>query len=360
MKKGFIFYGLMGIAHFFCLSPIQCFVVDNYNGRTPLASIPKPLPLKSKFCFAAPTFSSIDIDTNPLHLRKIVEDMLLYFEKVGTAQRHYTQPIEFSTRYMTLKKVKETLRFIKQTIDEDEHRGNGYRMMDPHFIENNFGFFAWEQPIRVTRYTVYRFKGSPCKTKKYNCAFYGLPQHHTIPACTKQQVIQGLFEKPEYQKLVKPLVWVTRNDLEKTLMEGHALVTMPNGKIHAFSTYIDNGIPYDRKTKNPKDQGKYWFFKEKTSEQAQKFYNQCVTRKDVMFAGDIASLGLGKVISIKERDPKTKNISMRLGVLADTGGAFRDNLGQLDQFVGVSAETATFNDYSLKDSHAEAYVLYKK
>ena len=293
MKKKIIIYGFIGISNLFYSFPTDCFVVDNYNGRTPVKSIPKPLSLGNTLRAEKPIFSGVRIETNPLHLRKIIEDMLLYFEKVRGAQRHYTQPVEFSTRYMSLEKVKETLRFIKKTIDEDEFFERSYRILDSKFIENNFAFFGWTKPIRVTRYTVYRFEGSTRKTKKYNCALYGLLQHHTIPTCTKQEIMNGVFETDEYKNLVKPLVWVTRDDLERALMEGHALITMPNRKICAFSTYIDNGIPYQKGNIKPKDQKRYWFFKEKPYAETLKFYNQCIRRKDVMFAGEIGSFGLG-------------------------------------------------------------------
>jgi len=357
MKKSYIFYVVAGAFSFFNFTSVSSFVVDQYDSCTVPGNFSTPLPLQSTFSLVRPKISSTRVDTNPLHLRKIVEDMLLYLKKVGKNQRHYTQPKEFTARYMSLRKVQQTLRFIKKTIDEDEFFQRKYRILDQKFIQKNFGFFAWKNPIRITRYTVYSFKGSSCKTKKYNCALYGLINKYRVPAFTKQQVLSGVFEKNlKYKEIVKPLVWVTRDDLEKALMEGHALISMQNGMVRAFSVHKNNGILYDKSELQPKNQQRYWFFTERNSRQIKDFYNKCINRKDVMFAGDIESIGLGKVIMVDEKDPDTGKFSIRLGLLADTGGAFKDNLGQLDQFIGVSISTEPVT----KDSYVQAYVLYKK
>ena len=52
---------------------------------------------------------------------------------------------------------------------------------------------------------------------------------------------------------------------------------------------------------------------------------------------------------------------MRLGVLVDTGSAFKDNLYQLDLFAGYFETEKAFKKYNQKFfATAHAYVLIKK
>ena len=59
----------------------------------------------------------------------------------------------------------------------------------------------------------------------------------------------------------------------------------------------------------------------------------------VTFAGDVLNIGLGKIVAIEDR-----NQNLRIGIIADTGGAFLPNLHQLDFFAGVFPDRATYQE----------------
>ena len=60
--------------------------------------------------------------------------------------------------------------------------------------------------------------------------------------------------------------------------------------------------------------------------------NKIAVNPQVTFAGNIADLGLGKLVLMSYQDDG--QILSRMGVLADQGGAFDNNLFQLDMLVG--------------------------
>ena len=76
----------------------------------------------------------------------------------------------------------------------------------------------------------------------------------------------------------------------------------------------------------------------------------------VTFAGDILNIGLGKIIAIED---SYQNI--RLGIIADTGGAFVPNLHQLDLFAGIFPDRTAYQQAVQKlPEYAKAYILLKK
>ena len=57
---------------------------------------------------------------------------------------------------------------------------------------------------------------------------------------------------------------------------------------------------------------------------------------EVTFAADLTQFGLGKVLVIQYRESSGEMVS-RAGIFADTGGAFVDNLYQVDYLAGSYA-----------------------
>ena len=79
-----------------------------------------------------------------------------------------------------------------------------------------------------------------------------------------------------------------------------------------------------------------------------------------VFAGDIYNIGLGKIIAIKYKNPLSKCDEVRLGVLADSGGALTNNLYQLDLFMGVFDNKDKFKSRIRNmPNSVEAYILVK-
>ena len=221
--------------------------------------------------------------------------------------------------------------------------------------------------IKLTSYASFRLHGSPKKTEEYPCALYALKNHvdylSYCPQFTKQDCINGVFEKPEHHSFVKPLVWLTRAGMEEALLQGSAIVKMPNGKQRLFNVHKSNEIPYDKQIKNSWDQKRFWFFKEVECAVGStgKEHMRHINYAGVVFAGDVYRMGLGKIIGLKYQNPITKQEELRLGVLLDTGGAFEDNLYQIDLYAGIFDNREQFKDYIKQmPNTVHAYILVKK
>ena len=152
------------------------------------------------------------------------------------------------------------------------------------------------------------------------------------------------------------------------LLQGTGVLNV-DGKVRYFNVHRNNGIAYDY-TMGKREQARYWYFIE-TPEIMGYGYNQqskIAIKPQVTFAGNVADLGLGKLIMvsypIKNSDTKSskdfKTIS-RLGVLADQGGAFDNNLFQLDLLVN---SYRGWTDYHQANKHlpdyARAWILLLK
>ena len=288
---------------------------------------------------------------------------------------------------ITLKDVKKTLVFINETIREDiKKKRKKWRMQDHNFLNKNFRFLKWEGcresakkngvtlpngKIRLTKYLVYKISGSYKKGGKFKCALYATPKDEdglssgkvkkrkkrlTRFKYTKQDVLKGMLDGNSF---IEPLVWVTRDGLEEALMQGSAVVVMPDGKERLFNVHKNNEIPYDHSIQ-PKDQKRYWYFFEKTKDR-KKFDDKVECVPEVTCAGNLFDLGLGKVIALKYTNSQTGLNEVRFSALSDTGGAFRNNLHQLDFFSGYFNGRDSFNRYMKSiPSYAEAYILLKK
>ena len=79
----------------------------------------------------------------------------------------------------------------------------------------------------------------------------------------------------------------------------------------------------------------------------------------VTFAGDILNIGLGRIVVIEYTKGGQKKL--RMGVIADTGGAFLPNLAQLDLLAGTFKNRREFTQYIRQlPEYATAYFLVKK
>jgi hypothetical protein len=143
-------------------------------------------------------------------------------------------------------------------------------------------------------------------------------------------------------------------------MEGTTIIKFKGGSQKIFNVDRSNEIPYI-KGLDKQAQKRYWYFKEV---QNIKGYGHNMGAKipiepGVTFAGDILNIGLGKIVAIEDLTGAKKQL--RLGVIADTGGAFLPNLHQLDFLAGVFDSHEKFQAYSKKlPEYTNAYFLVKK
>ncbi|QUM79510.1 hypothetical protein HWV01_03910 [Moritella sp. 5] len=292
-----------------------------------------------------------------------------------------------------LERVKRTLNFICQVQQADELAGSPSRLMDAEFIAQHFDVIRWmpdkkqaqgfsknkpllknipDDQILLTKYYIKLAKGSAKKTAETPYALYALPndekgltleqgnadQNLTRHKLTKQDVLTGILDK---DNLAEPMVWLSRYDLEDSLMQGTVKVDIAadhdNGiTSQFFNVHRNNGIGYQRNLKK-EQQGRYWYFKKTDSVMG---YGKDASYKIPVYplvtvAGDLAHLGLGKLIML------THNGESRLTVLADTGGAFENNQYQLDYLGGYFKNWDDYiNTYRTFPDYFEARILLLK
>lgn len=255
-----------------------------------------------------------------------------------------------------LSRVKATLRFICQ---------NPSKMNDPVFVQRHFEFIRWQPDLEkarqfalnkpllshlptdrilMTKYYVHLAGASRVSTGEKPYALYALPsderaltleQANKTPHLTrfqygKQAILAGALNG----KAVSSLAYVNRDDLESALMQG-TLVADFGDERTTLNVHRNNNIEYDR-LKAPYAQERYWYFK---AVDGIKGYGRDADHKitvntGVTFAADLAQLGLGKLLMVQYPNAAGE-MTTHAGILADTGGAFVDNLYQVDFLSGV-------------------------
>jgi hypothetical protein len=263
----------------------------------------------------------------------------------------------------------KTLDFAIATLQEDLQAKRPSRLQDPNFIRQNFRIIQWnaadpKQPsqskIRITKYAVFTHPGSRTKTDKFNTAIYSLKDPRSKAAkYTKQEVLAGIYEKAGKDAAagnVEPIAYLTRDGLEEALMEGTILIKFNDGTQGFFNVDRSNEIAYI-KGLDRKEQKRYWYFKpvDKIKGYGQAIENKISIEPGVTFAGDVLNIGLGKLVVISSAD------GMRMGTIADTGGAFLPNLHQLDFLAGTFDGKPAFDKVARSlPEYATAYFLVKK
>ena len=321
-----------------------------------------------------------DISTNSADLCAVAKNSRVYLEQFSddTFAVHAGKVFEPEMN-VTLGRVKKTLDFICKTYQEDKlipttnnhqtlNRLNRLNQRD--FLLKHFDFIRWypdknnadkiadksdnqvksrllnnipEQKIFLTKYYTKLLNGSPVKTEEFNQALYALPfdeQQFTLEEAenkksqlmrfkyTRQQIIAGALLN---QKVAKPLVWLTEDALHDVLLQGTGVLIV-EGKTRYFNVHRNNGIAYDYSL-GKKQQARYWYFIETPGimgygkDQASKI----AITPQVTLAGNVAQLGLGKLLMLSY--PLQNKTVSRMAILADQGGAFDNNLFQLDLLV---------------------------
>lgn len=277
-------------------------------------------------------------------------------------------------RGVTLADIVDTLDFAIATLQEDLAQGRPTRLKDTRFLNTHFRIIRWsaynpqkpqQTSLRITKYAVFTHIGSRTKTNTYNTPIYELSdlvsEDLFYQQYTKQQVLSGIYEPGgrEYGK-AKPLAYLTRTGLEDALLQGTILINFPDGSSAYFNVDRNNGIAYVKGVAQ-RAQKRYWYFKQVD---AIKGYGYSAEAKisiqpGVTFAGDILNIGLGRLIVLDYTIGGKRQL--KLGAIADTGGAFLPNLYQLDLLAGTFPSKAAFTQYIRQlPTYADAYILIKK
>jgi hypothetical protein len=314
------------------------------------------------------------INFNQGDLLSVLTNTREYFEKYSSEDPDIQRTGILITQGVTVKDILKTLDFMITVLEEDIANNHTTRLQDPNFINANFRVIKWsahnpenpqQKQLRITKYAAFIHPGSREKTSEYNTPIYALKeelsQDKFYTNYTKQDVLSGIYEPggKEFGK-VKPIAYLTRNGLEAALMQGTVLVNFTDGTKEFLNVDKNNGMSYIRGLKAT-SQKRYWYFKEVD---AIKGYGYKIEAKisikpGVTFAGDVLNIGLGRIIVIEDNQSGKKRLKM--GVIADTGGAFLPNLYQLDFLAGTFASEKDFQQYIHKlPEYTNAYILVKK
>lgn len=287
-----------------------------------------------------------------------------------------------------LSRVKQTLEYICDVVAQDQKNGQPSRLADSEFIKQHFDMIRWrpnkqqsrqfernkpllqripDDKLLLTKYYIKKAKGSKERSEQAPHALYQLPfderglsleqadakrDEITRYRYTKHQVLSGVLDK---KNLAKPMIWLSRDDLEDTLMQGTVMIEN-EGEPVFYNVHRNNGIGYKRDLKK-RQQQRYWYFKKNHSVLG---YGKDAHYKIPIFphatvAGDLAYLGLGKLIML------THEGESRLTILADTGGAFENNQYQLDYLGGYFYNWADYiKTYRTFPDYFEARILLLK
>ncbi|MFT5682431.1 MAG: hypothetical protein ACI8RZ_003349 [Myxococcota bacterium] len=292
------------------------------------------------------------IVTDPTALAAVAASALSYLENPPEADPGGVHAGMFAELGVSLDDVRATLAFVVRIAEEDATTGAN-RLGDPMFLADNFRLIQWKPDregasarghslpsdgIRMTRYLVYQFPGSPVQTATYTHPLYAPPTDACRTRYTRMEVIGGIYHDNPDGCTAEPLVWLTRRGVFEAMMQGTIEVTLPDSSTALFNVSRPNEMPYDPTIRDPTKQKRYWYFAEVDGVMGwgPAPPDKVRLQPNVSVAGDVYNLGLGKLLALRSGG------ELRLVVLSDTGGAFQPNLFQLDFFVGGYSSRAAF------------------
>ncbi len=306
-------------------------------------------------------------------LLKVLNNTKAYFAQNINTDPDLSRDGILANQGVTVTDTVNTLNFMTQVLQEDLAAKRPLRLQNNDFIKKNFQVIKWNaanpkepdrKQVRMTKYAVFTHPGSRTKTPLYDTALYQIKDNQIdtdYRKYTKQQVLDGVYESSGTQKGgAKPLAYLTRDALEDALMEGTTVIKFADGSQSIFNVDRSNEVPYI-KGLDKRQQKRYWYFKQVQNIKGygHKMEAKIPIEPGVTFAGDVLNIGLGKIVVIEDR--KGKNKQLRLGVIADTGGAFLPNLHQLDFLAGVFDNQQKFKEYTKQlPEYTNAYFLVKK
>ncbi|RUR12878.1 MltA domain-containing protein [Legionella sp. km772] len=333
-----------------------------------------------QFINSPPNFAT-QVEINSGKLCKTAKNTLEYLNRGA----HYDPAVIHEGRLVKipLAKIKATLLFIC---------AHQQQLNDPGFIKQHFTFWRWypdltevkslapQKPllknlpkdnILMTKYYVHLAKASMKKRGSMIYPLYGLPsdeQHLSLeqanaqPQLTRFRFGKQAILKGALQGKVPVLAYLSRDDLEAALLQGTVVADFGPGigkKI--FNVHRCNNIDYDKR-KGPYAQERYWYFKEVDGIKGygKDAEHKITVEPSVTFAADLEHLGLGKLLLVQYKTSSGDLIS-RAGVLADTGGAFKNNLYQVDYLAGsFSGKTNYLKATRHLPDYVQAYFMVVK
>ncbi len=304
----------------------------------------------------------------------VLQNTRRYFEEEANEDPNLQREGILGDQGVTVADVTKTLDFMITTLEEDLKNNAPIRLQNTDFLNKNFRVISWQafnpkatrqRNIRLTKYAVFTHPGSRTRTDKFNIGLYALKPESVAEGLhlkyTKQEVLNNIYEEggPEFGK-VEPLVYLDREGLESALMEGTIRVSFPDGTSALYNVDRSNNIPFV-KGLDRRQQKRYWYFKpvDEIKGYGHRIDKKISVKPRVTFAGDILNIGLGKIVAIQY--VQGGKSQMKLGMIADTGGAFLPNLYQLDFLSGVFETQQDYLNYvRTLPEYVKAYILIKK
>jgi hypothetical protein len=326
--------------------------------------------------------ANLNINTHFGNLCRVTSDTLAYRQLGKTYDPAVIHANKLNQFGITSDDVERTLAAMCKIVREDSNNTNK-QLNNLHFFTQHFDFYRItsdtehakklskdkpllkqlnKEQVLMTKYYVHLAKGQLVKSPDTPFALYALPfdesglsleqanQKSTLTRFKygKQAILKGAIEDFE---LAPVLVYLSRKDLESALLQGTVVVEIA-GEQRVFNVHRNNGIAYDRRLP-PYEQQRFWYFKQVNGILG---YGKDANHKitvipEVTFAGDIYQLGLGPLVFSKF-DFKSHS-EYRMAVIADTGGAFENNLYQLDYLAG---SYASIEQYYEANKHMPDYI----
>jgi hypothetical protein len=308
-----------------------------------------------------------NVSFSPEKMLTVLTNTRAYFRQHSSTDSSIAANGILASQGVTVADTIKTLDFVIATLQSDIKSKKPSRMQNSEFISKNFRIIKWraanpkqldQEKIRITKYAVFTHPGSKTKTDVYDTALYSIKDGTAkAPTYSKQEVLAGIYEKGGKEEgMMEPIAYLTREGLEEALMEGTILIKFTDGSQGFYNVDRSNEISYV-KDLDRKEQKRYWYFKPvpKIKGYGQRIGGKIAIEPGVTFAGDILNIGLGKLVIISSEK------GMRMGAIADTGGAFLPNLHQLDFLAGTFDGKAAFQQaISNLPEYANAYFLVKK
>ncbi len=303
-----------------------------------------------------------------------------------------------SGKGVKLRRVRDTLKYICELVREDSKTNTPSRLNNPDFLAKNFDFYLWkpdkqrasalaqkstnqskssklenipDHELLLTKYYTKALQGSAVRTERFSQALYAVPNEELNLSeediqNNKASLVRFRFKRSDIingalldQGLAEPLIWVTEDALHDVLLQGTGLIN-DGEKVRYFNVHKNNGIAYDYSI-GMQEQERYWYFAEVNGVlgYGEELSQKVILEPNVSLAGDIEQIGLGRLFLVQYPVDGVKK--KHLAVLADQGGAFENNLFQLDLLVG---SYQGWDDYYKANKHipdyAEVWLMLKK
>ena len=324
----------------------------------------------------------IPIATEFPHLSTVCDTTNRFLKHVTCKQNGYVEPkVGVLARYnVTMQDVIDTLEYMADLAEKSPDV-----LADCSFIDEHFTLYRWYAPddcyqtrfapghcsfpecIRVTHYNVAKMHAQYKKRGAYCFPLYPLPldeknklPQHVRENKTKykrfmyglQAILKGALENEK--GFSEPLGWVTEKDYRNFLRQGSGILVFPDGTKKRVEIAAHNGMKGDQS---------YWYSAvvPEVIAHGKRYHKKVRPLPGVSFAGDVENIGFGKLLCVVGINETTGKREAHLGVLMDTGTAFKNNPYHIDLFMGYFDHPLHFGAFSKKfPSSGEVFILIKK